>query len=215
LEIDESHIKGIANDKIIDDKYWNNLTTIFFDNEFWMDQLDHEEIVNIDKRQLVLEYHELLKPLWEQFKASLIDYKNEIIPMRKSIKTLSKVIEVDKSTEYYKYKDLLKQSNIQFREQFYDITVNLKVSFDSGHISFYKRKIDIINNFLNILNEIPISILSQCNHCNKFIVMTRSDKQYCPGCAAKKYQKDQWKDDPEGMKRKEKMRYHTKRKLSD
>jgi hypothetical protein len=63
--------------------------------------------------------------------------------------------------------------------------------------------------------EIPVSLISQCKYCEKFIVKTRSDKQYCPGCAAKKYQKDKWKDDPEGMKLREKMRYHAKRKRSN
>jgi len=62
---------------------------------------------------------------------------------------------------------------------------------------------------------LPTSFFRECNHCGKFIVLTRSDKRYCPGCAAKKNQRDKWRDDPEGMKLKEKIRYHTKRRQSD
>jgi hypothetical protein len=56
--------------------------------------------------------------------------------------------------------------------------------------------------------------LSQCNYCGNIIVLSRSDKQYCKGCAAKKYQKDKWENEAEAMRQKEKKRYSSKRKRS-
>jgi hypothetical protein len=212
LEVDLSELEAVIDDENKIDHYWETLIAVLIGAEFWMDEIDQEEMRNINKRELTIEYHELLKPLWEQFKLHLLDYRNYIVPSRSKIKELRENIKDKNSTCYAKYKDLLKTSDIAIHEKFYDISLHIKVSFDIGNICFYKRKINIITNFLDLFKELPISLFSQCNHCEKFIVMTRSDKQYCPGCAAKKYQKDKWKNDPEGMRRKEKIRYHTERK---
>ena len=215
LEINATRIKEIIDDERIAEDCWNKLVAILFDNQFWMDELEPEDMENIDHARLITEYHDLLKPMWDQFKAALINYNNEIIPSKEKAQALERDIENDKSTEYYQYKDLLRQSDHAYREQFYDMTVQFKFSFDAGHIAFYKRKIDIVNNFLDLLGGLPTALFARCNHCGKFIVLTRSDKRYCPGCAAKKNQRDKWRDDSEGMKLKEKIRYRTKRKQSD
>ena len=212
LELDPTELEVITGDENKIDDYWDLLVAVLFGDEFWMDKVDPEDMRIINKRQLIIEYHELLKPLWEQFKTAFVNYKNLIVPIRNKISDLETNIEKNNSTEYFKYKDLLKTSDIAIHEKFYDISLHFKVSFDSGHINFYKRKINIISNFIDFFTEIPVSLFSQCKHCHKFIIKTRSDKQYCPGCAAKKHQKDKWKDNPEGMKIEENKRYHTKRK---
>ncbi|WP_319406211.1 hypothetical protein [uncultured Desulfosarcina sp.] len=215
LEADAELIKGIAGDEQKTEDYWNNLVAILFDNAFWMDQLDPEDMGNIDHGRSIVEYHALLKPMWDQFKVALLDYKNEIIPSRDKAQALDRDIENLRSTEYYQYKDLLRQSDHAHRERFYDMTVQFKFSFDPGRATFYKRTIDVVNNFIDLLSGLPLSFFRECNHCGKFIVMTRSDKRFCPGCAAKKNQKDRWRNDSEGMKLKEKIRYRTKRKQID
>ena len=97
-------------------------------------------------------------------------------------------------------------------EKFYDIKAT--VSFDPGRITFFKRSLNILKNFMDLLEDTPISYFAKCEHCGKCIVLTRTDKKFCPGCAAKKYQKDKWEKDTEGMKQREKERYQTRRRRS-
>ena len=65
---------------------------------------------------------------------------------------------------------------------------------------------------MDLLSGADIDRFAKCGHCGKCIVLKRSDKRFCPGCAAKKHQKDKWASDPEGMKEKERVRYREKRK---
>jgi hypothetical protein len=89
------------------------------------------------------------------------------------------------------------------------------MSFDTGNVTFYKRNMDVLRSFLDLLSNVDIAYFARCEHCDKCIILTRSDKKFCPGCAAKKYQKDKWEKDPEGMKQIEKERYQTRRRRSD
>lgn len=212
LEADVPGLIARCEDKGAIDDYFERLSAVLIGQEFWMDEIDPEDFENIDKRAFVLETYNMLLPLWEQIKKSLIDYNENITPIRNNIKQLKEAIGKDKSADYYQYKDLLDVSGMGLDDKFYNISMELSVSFDNNIFNFYKRKINIVSNFLDLISGLPTHILSQCRHCNKFIVKTRSDKQYCPGCAVKKYQKEQWKRDPEGMRQKEKIRYRTKRK---
>jgi len=214
LEQDPAIINNeLANTQKID-HYWNMLQSILFQSELWMDEIDHEDTVNINKLEVIRDVHHDLQQIWNQFKNSISDYNNRVVPMRDQSKRLSQNIENEKSAPYYEYRELFHHSNTHLRERFYDVRIELRVTFDSGQATFFRRKIDTINTFLNILSDIPVSLLSQCKHCGKFIVLTRSDRKYCRGCAAKEHQKRKWKKDPEGMKRRERLRYHTKRKPS-
>lgn len=215
LEPDAELMKEIAGDEQKAEDYWNKLVATLFDNGFWMDEPDPDDMENIDHGRLIAEYHALLKPMWDQFKIALLDYKNEIVPSREEARALDRNIENFTNTEYYQYKDLLRLSDHAHRERFYDMTMQFKFSFDPGYPTFYKRTINIVNNFLDLLSGLPVSFFRECNHCGKFIALTRSDKKFCPGCAAKKNQKDKWRNDSEGMKLKEKTRYRTKRKQSE
>ena len=72
----------------------------------------------------------------------------------------------------------------------------------------------MVTNLIDLLSGVDIEHFGRCEYCGKCIILKRSDKRYCPGCAAKKYQKQKWASDPEGMKEKERLRYHEKRKKS-
>lgn len=212
LEVTTEDVLQLMRSKKAVDEYWKNLSKTLFDNGFWMDEPDSEDMKHINKKALVIEYHRLLKPLWDQFKAGLFDYQNSVLPDKKRSKALLQDTEGLKSAGLYEYKDLMVQSDRSLEEKFYDVLIQLKISFDSGSISFFKRQLSVIENFLDLVNALPVSLFVQCQHCNKCIVKSRSDKQFCPGCAAKKYQIDKWKNDPEAMRSKERERYHKRSK---
>jgi hypothetical protein len=119
-------------------------------------------------------------------------------------------IERDISSPISEYKELLKQTTFLDLEKFYDIT--LTVSFESGNATFYKRSMNVVKNLMDLLSGIDIKYFARCEHCGKCIFVSRADKKFCLGCAAKKYQKDTWDADPEGMRKKERVRYQEKRK---
>jgi len=183
--------------------FWNRFESILFKDIFWQDELDPEDKVGTDFGKLILEYHDYLKPVWDQFRDSIFEYKYEVIPARER-ESASR-----KQPVTHEFKDLYQESIINW-EQFYNITVT--VSFDPGHVTFYKRSLNILLNFMDLLKDIPIYYFARCEHCEKCIVLTRSDKKHCKGCAAKKKQKEKWASDPEGMRLSEIERYRTKRK---
>jgi hypothetical protein len=198
---------------------WTKLERPLFGELPWMDEVDPEDMAGVDYEKLLIRYHEVLKPIWDQFRNKLFDYKYCIIPAREDSKRLRKTIDKDKSSPIFEYKELFKQQNFIYSEKIFDIVLGksfkrgaLTVSFDSGRVTFYQRDLDVINNFLDLLQGVPVEYFAKCNHCGKCIILTRSNKQFCPGCAAKKNQKDKWASDPEGMKAKEKLRYDRFRK---
>ena len=195
------------------EEFWNKINAVLSRDTFWMDEVEPEDKTGIDYKKLTLDTHAFLNPIWKQFKAALFDYKYRIMPAREKTDRLREDIEKNATSVFYEYKELLKHGNVTDSEQFYDI--KLTVSFDAGHAFFYKRGLNLLKSFMDILENVPISMLGQCGHCGKCIILTRSDKKFCPGCAAKKYQKEKWETDPEGMKQREKLRYHSTRKRPD
>jgi rRNA maturation endonuclease Nob1 len=81
-------------------------------------------------------------------------------------------------------------------------------------VTFYKRNLDVVKNLIDLFSGVDIEHFARCEHCGKCIFVSRANKRFCPGCGAKKYQKDKWQQDPEGMKEKERARYREKRKKS-
>ncbi len=195
------------------EKFWDKLDAILFKDTFWMDELAAEDKVGIDFKKLILEYRTLLKPVWDKFRIAIFNFKYTIIPERKKTAGLRKEIEKDVSSALYEYKELLKQDSVVDWEKIYDIDVKISISFDPGNVFFFKRNLDVLNNFLDLLGGIPIFYFARCGHCGKCIILIRSDKKYCTGCAAKKYQKDKWDNNPEDMKQREKERYRNRRKI--
>jgi hypothetical protein len=189
---------------------WEHLEGILFADIFWMDEVGSEDKNKSDYEKLLTDYHAFLKPIWSQFKDALFDYKYNIIPNREQLRRSRKNIDKDKASAFSVYRSLLKGDTVLDWEKFYDIT--LTVSFDPDHVAFYKRSMNVIKNFMDLLSGVDINDFKRCDHCGKCIVLKRSDKRFCPGCAAKKFQKDKWASDPETMKEKEKLRYHKTRK---
>ena len=201
---------------------WERFEGILFTDTFWMDEPDNKDITGSDYEKSLKKYHAVLKPVWNQFRDALFDYKYGIIPDREDSRQLLKTIDRDKASPIYEYKELLKHQDTALDlEKFYDISLKksfepgtLTVSFEPGHVTFYKRNFDVINNLIDLLSGVDIKHFARCEYCGKCIVLKRSDKRYCPICAAKKHQKDKWTSDPAGMREKEKLRYRHKRKKS-
>jgi hypothetical protein len=192
---------------------WEQLEDILFKDIFWMDENEKSDRDKIDFMKLVMEYHSILKPLWDQFKEALFDYKYRVEPERNKTRLMRERVDNEITAPFSEYKDLILQDTVLDREQFYDLRITM--SFDTGNVTFYKRNMDVLRNFLDLLSNVDIAYFARCEHCDKCIILTRSDKKFCPGCAAKKYQKDKWEKDPEGMKQIEKERYQTRRRRSD
>ena len=196
------------------ENFWNHLEAVLFKDTFWGDEVEAEDKIGTDFEKLILEYHNVLEPIWRMFREAIFDFKFRIIPGREKTLTLKEKIEDDVFSILYQYKELLNQDSVIDWEKFYDIEIKLKVSFDPGHVAFYKRNLDALNNFLELLGNVPIYYFSSCEYCGKCIILTRCDKRFCAGCAAKKFQKDKWQQDPAAMKKKERIRYQGKRKKS-
>ncbi|MGV7223230.1 MAG: hypothetical protein ACQ9MH_17085 [Nitrospinales bacterium] len=199
---------------------WERLEGTLFANIFWMDEPDSQDMTESDYEKSLKKYHAVLKPVWNQFRDALFDYKYGIIPDREDSRQLLKTIDRDKASPIFEYKVLFKQQDTALDlEKFYDISLKksfesgtLTISFEPGHVTFYKRKLDVINNLVDLLSGVDNKHFGRCEYCSKCIVLKRSDKRFCPICAAKKHQKDKWESDPEGMREKERLRYRQKRK---
>jgi hypothetical protein len=187
---------------------WEHLDRALFMDSIWLDEIDDAEKRRIQYAPLLLEYHAILKPIWEQFKGGLFDFKQSVMPAREFGTTVAGK-EIQLPPEAMEFEDLLNESSILSAEQFYEI--KMTVSFDPGHVTFYKRSINALHNFIDLLDGIDISHFSRCDHCGHCIFVIRSGKRHCPGCAAKKYQKKKWESDPEVMREKERMRYRKRR----
>jgi hypothetical protein len=186
---------------------WEKLEGILFENSFWRDEIDSEDMAEIDYENLLMEYHAFLKPIWEQFRKALFDYKYGIMTERTKLQKLRNTIDRAKASPFYEYMELLKQQDSALDlEKFYDIALKksfkpgtLVVSFEPGQVTFYKRNLNVINNFIDLFSEVNIEYFKKCEHCGRCIFASRSNKRFHPGCAAKKYQKDRWKQDPEDL----------------
>jgi hypothetical protein len=203
------------------------LVRILLYNTYWKDEPDSEDMFDSDYVKLITDLHALLKPVWDQFRDMLFNFKDDILPARakarSKLQNLRESIDRDKSSPIYEYRELLKQQHSAMDiEKDYDITLKdntfeprmLTVSFESERVTFYKRNLDVIQNFIDLLSGVDIKHFGRCEYCGKCIVLKRSDKRFCPGCAAKKHQKEKWAIDPEGMKEKERVRYQQRRKKS-
>ena len=200
---------------------WEKLEETLFANTFWMDEPDSKDMNCIDYEGLLKKYHAILKPVWGQFRDFLFDYKYGIIPAREASQKLLKTIDRDKASPIFEYKELFKQQDSIYSENVFDISLKktfnpgtLRVSFDPGTVTFYRSNLNVVTNLIDMLSGVDIKHFGRREYCGKCIVLKRGDKRYCPGCAAKKYQKDKWQQDPKGMREKERVRYREKRKKS-
>ena len=209
LEKEPTEISSIIKNPAYAEEFWRRLHGILFRDIFWMDEVDTQDTIDVDYGKLILEHYTFLKPIWDQFRDKLFHYLYKLSPDRKRSRALKDYVKKDGSS-LSEYRELIEQGSVIGGEKFYDLKVT--VSFDPGRITFFKRSLNILKNFMDLLEDTPISYFTKCEYCGKCLILTRSDKKFCPGCAAKKYQKDKWENDPEGMKQREKERYQSRRK---
>jgi hypothetical protein len=173
-------------------------------------------MVPAEHLSIILQWHQLLRPHWIRFRDAILDFKYHVEPERRvSSKMLYDGSGPD-ATPYDDYKDLATYDPVN-EEKYYNLDLmpadlKITISFEGNKIGIYKRNLDIIHNLFDILNNIPVDLFARCRFCRKGIVITRNGKKYCPGCAAKAKQQERWKDDPEGAREREKIRYAEKRK---
>ena len=146
---------------------WDQLEAIFFADPFWMDEINSEDIKRSDYERLLMEYHGFLRPIWNQFRDALFNFKLEILPDRANLEEARKMIGDHTSFSFSEFSDLLKQDTALDLEKFYDI--KLKVSFDPGHVTFYRRSMPVLITFLDLLHGIDINYFAKCEYCDKCI----------------------------------------------
>ena len=61
-----------------------------------------EDKTEIDYEKLLKEYHAFLKPIWDQFRDALFDYKYGIIPDREQLHRSRKNIDRDKASAIFR-----------------------------------------------------------------------------------------------------------------
>ena len=157
------------------EQFFNTLGRILSKNEFWMDQYDPPYVHEIEYEKLITEWHRMLKPLWDKIKKELFIFKIEVLPTRK----LGYQQEYgDGGSDIESYHTL----------KFPRIHSNIKMSFEGEYISFYRGQMNVAASMIDLLDNAPLKLFEKCQYCKKCIIMTRSDKRYCPVCAAKDYQ---------------------------
>lgn len=159
-------------------QFCNTLGDILSSKDFWMDQYSPEYIQDLDHEKLIVEWHHILKPVWNKIKKELFTFKNDVLQTRR--------------LKYHEeYGD-----GISDIEHYYDIKLpriptTITLSFEGEYITIYKRQINLVFTMVDFLDGAPLHLFENCLYCNKFIIMTRSDKKHCPICAAKKFQASQ------------------------
>ncbi|MCE5262339.1 MAG: hypothetical protein LLG97_02260 [Deltaproteobacteria bacterium] len=152
---------------------------------------DPEDLTPDELRDTILEWHQIISPVWKKIRGAYLDYRDNIQPKGNSFSGL--YLTTDEKT----YAIKLKRS---------PITITL--SFDSGKFSISMEGIRVVDRFLLQLKDAPIEIFSVCDHCGKIIIITRMGKRFHSGCASKAKQKEMWTRDPDGCREKERIRYH-------
>ena len=185
---------------------------------------DTEDMEDVYFKKLIINLHQVLKPIWNSIKSALVNFQDEINPARKtSLKLKSDIIsgKINKNEAIYEFQELFLLNSHIDEEKYYQIEFQYPlnqhyISFETGSIDFQSVPTQPLINFRNLFKGVPISLFSRCAYekCNKMIVLTRANKSYCTGtnCAAKKHQSDKWEKDPEGMRRAERKRNRTKHK---
>ena len=179
-------------------------------------EIDADDLTPYELKGIVLEWHGLLSPIWGKIKNAFLDYRNHVLPEKRTHQRMIASAQ-DPSSPLSKYRDLVEHTPAFPEEKTYAIkvrrmpvTVNLSFSSEKFHISM--EGLRILDKFLLHLKDVPIESLYPCDHCGKIIVATRKGKRYHAGCAAKAKQKERWEKDPEGCREKERKRYRERKR---
>ena len=173
------------------------------------------DLTNAELRNAAIEWHVLLRPIWKHFKMAMFDYKENVLPEREALEIPVSGFS-DPSSPLYEYKDLPGYDPMS-EDKFYPVKIRgtsfkVTLSFDAGLITVFRKDLNPVNSFIDIMKNVPIDLFSKCGYCKKVIIVTRAGKKYCPGCGAKAKQQERWNDDPEAAKAKERRRYKERRK---
>jgi len=195
--------------------FWK-LNQILLKNTLLEGQPDAEDLAGTNFGKVLVEWHQLLSPVWRRFRKALFYYKENVLPERATHESMVKAVE-EPSSPMHQYRALM--GTVYFSEdKFYKLKLrgtafSVSLSFDTGVVTMFRTEMNVINGFLDTLRNAPIDLFSRCRHCRKVIVITREGKAYCRGCASKAKQKELWEKDPEGCRERERKRYEQKRKV--
>ncbi len=188
LEKTEDEILG-GNDQVPAREIFETLQSILDKSPDWDGAQDASDRANTDFRGLVHNSYRVLKPAWEKIKTRLFEFKYMVIPERKRSESAEKKLSKKLPPSIAEYKDLLAYSFTP-SEKFYDIDLagspqKITLSFESGRITVYRRDLQLLSNFIELLKDFPISLFVRCKYelCGRCIVVTREGKEFCPGCA--------------------------------
>ena len=182
-------------------------------------------------RRMLVAYHHFLRPIWEQFRQHLLSFLMEVIPGRREAVARRNVMRhgqppatvtiLDRLERYARdpvKSEQLYEISLQAPPEYDGIPSHLKtamVSFEEGVVRIFDY-VNVVENFLEVLQSVPLSTFGFCGECGKCFVRVRSSKQYCSTlCAAKAIQKRRWREEREKYRLKEKQRYQEKRKKSN
>lgn len=194
--------------------FWK-LNEMFLKNTVQEGQPDAEDMEGTDLTKILVQWHAGLLPVWNQFKKSLYNFWDEVLPERAFHDAMVKAVE-DPLSPMHPHRALMSTAYWP-AGRFYNLKVkgtayNVTLTFDAGKVDFFRRDLNIITGFLDTLRNAPVGLFTRCRHCNKVIVITREGKSYCRGCASKAKQKEIWEKDPEGCRERERKRYEERRR---
>ena len=187
---------------------FSNIFRILSRNTILPNNITVDDLTADELKDTIIEWHQLLKPMWNKFKLYLNDYRRNILPEKKKYNDMVSAAG-DPSSGFSEYKELIDYSTIK-NDKTYSLKIRsapltIDLSFDSEKVSIVRGDINVFHSFLDIIKDIPIDFFAQCEHCNKYIVITREGKRYCSGCAAKAKQQQIWKQDRDACRKKEKL----------
>ena len=211
MEKDKTQLlKQYENDQERATETFSNLFRILSRNTILPYNITASDLTPDEMKDTILEWHQLLKPLWHKFKLALTDYRQNILPEKKKHEKMVTAAN-EKSSSFAKYKELIDHSapedNKTYTIKIRNAPLTIDLSFVTGKVSIIRGDINIFHSFLDIIKDVPVDYFSICNHCGKIIIITREGKRYCPGCAAKAKQKEIWIKDPNGCKEIQRNRY--------
>lgn len=209
LERDKSSITGDS--RVLFEKlYWILMKNTLPDEYSHVSDMTDDEL-----KTAVLQWYRLLTPLWKKFKKAIFDFRENILPERENLEAADKSLNAP-SSPLSIYEDLQGYGYIP-RDKFYPIKISnisrtLNLTFDTGRINIFRKELNAISSFLDLVQDAPVDLFARCGHCKKVIIISRTGKRYHTGCAAKAIQKEFWRKNKAAAREKEKLRYAERRR---
>ena len=208
LERDKSSIAGDSR-VLFEQLYWILMKNILPDEYSHVSDMTDDEL-----KTAMLQWYRLLTPLWKKFKKAVFDFRENIFPEREKLESADKAL--NPSSPLSVYEDLQGYGYIP-RDKFYPITLTnipkvVNLTFDKGRVNIFRKELNAISSFIDLVQDAPVDLFARCGHCRKVIIISRKGKRYHTGCAAKAIQKEFWRKNKKTAREKEKLRYAEKRK---